>query len=186
MEEEKKRKKGKVFISILLSSLLAATLSFFIERNAVITKKSTISRHFKQFALTEFNEDVNIVLEKEVGEQYLILYTHRDRNKEKEIGLVRYKKMKLIPLYEFEQYYQPQESSLGTDSLNNYQFIVYGNREELDADYFTYRKNIEFKHVSLTAKDFFIHIETFEDMFLVPRVNFYSKDSGIVASTRAK
>jgi hypothetical protein len=186
MEKEKKKPTGKIFFSILLSSLLATGISFFFEKVDIITKKSRIGEHFQHISQNEFNEDINIVLEKEAGEYYFLLCTKHTKGEENEIRLVRYKKMDFLPLYEFEQYYNPVQSSVGSDHLNNSQFIVYGNREKLGADYFTYRKNIKFKRVSLPVEDFFIHIETNEDAFLVPRVNFYSEDRGIVASTIAK
>ena len=186
MEEEKKIRKGRVFISILLSSILATTFTLFIEKSDMITTKSRISEHFKQSEYTSSYDDLHVVLKKEAGGQYLLLYTYSIKNKGKEIGLVHYRKMKLLPFYELEQFDDSPQPTVGSSFLNNGQFIVYGNRKELGADYFTYRQNIEFKRVNLPQQDFFIQIETFEDRFFVPRLNFYSKEGKIVASTRAK
>lgn len=186
MDEENKRSKGNVFLSILLSSLLATVFSLYIEKGDAITTKSKISEHFQQLGHTEFNQKVNVVLEKEAGEQYLLLYTYNNQDKIKGIGMARYRKMNLLPLYELEHVNHSPQLSVGTEFLNNHQFIVYGNNEELDADYFTYRKKIEFKKVRLPEMDYFIRIETFENRFLVPGLNFYSNDGEIVASTLAK
>ncbi|MCA1058757.1 hypothetical protein LCL96_07420 [Rossellomorea aquimaris] len=186
MEENKKMRRRRVFISILLSSLLATCITLFVEKGDMITTKSNIIEHFQQSEPMKSYNDLQVVSEKEAGGQYLLLYTYKNKYNEKEIGLVHYRKMKLLPFFELDHFDDTLQATVGTGFLNNGQFIVYGNREELGADYFTYRRNIEFKRVNLREPTFFIQIETFENRFFVPRLNFYSNDGKIVASTRAK
>ncbi|MFI8574277.1 hypothetical protein ACIGEL_01105 [Rossellomorea aquimaris] len=94
--------------------------------------------------------------------------------------------MNVLPLYELKSINDSPQLSAGTDFLHTNQFIVYGDRDEMGADYFTYRENIQFKRLELEENDYFIHIEPYEGMLHVPQVNFYSSDGKIVGSTQAK
>ena len=169
-----------------MSSLIAFAITFYFEKGDSITRKGAFRQHLEQLEFEGTYHDLNVVSEKKAGEQYLLLYTYMNKDREKQIGLALYRKMNVLPLYELYRINDSSQLSVGTEFLPTNQFIIYGDRDEIEADYFTYRENIQFNRIELEANDYFIHIESYAGMLHIPEVNFYSSDGTIVASTQAK
>lgn len=184
--EEKKNTRGRFLLSLSMSSLIAFAITFYFEKGDSITRKGAFRQHLEQLEFGGHYHDLNVVSEKKAGEQYLLLYTYLNNDGEKQIGLAFYRKMNVLPLYELYRINDSPQLSVGTEFLPTNQFIVYGDRDEIEADYFTYRENIQFNRIELEENDYFIHMEPYSGMLLVPQVNFYSSDGTIVASTQAK
>jgi hypothetical protein len=184
--EEKKNTWGRFLLSLSLSSLIAFAITFYFEKGDSITRKGALRQHLEQLEFKDTYHDLKVVSEKEAGEQYLLLYTYMNKEGKRQIGLAFYRKMNVIPLYELYRINDSPHLSVGTEFLHTNQFIVYGDRDEIGADYFTYRANIQFKRIELEENEYFIHIEPYEGMLHVPQVNFYSIDGKIVSSTQAK
>jgi len=184
--EEKKNTRGSFLLSLLVSSLIAFAITLYFEKGDSITRKGAFRQHLEQLEFKGTYHDLKVVSEKEAGQQYLLLYTYMNKDGKNQIGLAIYKKMNVLPLYELNSINDSPQLSAGTDFLHTNQFIVYGDRDEMGADYFTYRENIQFKRLELEENDYFIHIEPYEGMLHVPQVNFYSSDGKIVGSTQAK
>lgn len=184
--EEKKNTWVRFPLSLLVSSLIAFAITFYFEKGDSITRKGAFRQHFEQLEYKDTYQNMKVVSEKEAGEQYLLLYTYLNNDGENKIGLALYRKMNVLPLYELYRINDSPQLSVGTEFLHTNQFIVYGDRDEIGADYFTYREKIHFKRMDIEENDYFIHIEPYAGMLHVPQVNFYSSDGKIVGSTQAK
>ncbi|MGM0851112.1 MAG: hypothetical protein ACQEWI_00615 [Bacillota bacterium] len=182
----KKNTRGRFLLSLSVSSLIAFAVTLYIEKGDSITRKGAFRQHFEQLEYKDTYHNMKVVSEKEAGGQHLLLYTYMNKDGEKQIGLALYRKMNVLPLYELYHFNDSPQLSVGTEFLHTNRFIVYGNRDDIGADYFTYRENIQFKRIKLEENDYFIHIEPYAGMLHVPQVNFYSIDGKIVGSTQAK
>ncbi len=168
----------------MLFFMISYTIVTTFQNGEYITQEKNISAHFEELKETAKKKNVKVVLQNEVGDKYLLLYTFENKYEDQQLGIVHYKKMTLLPLYELERYGHTEQQSVGSDYLNNGQFIVYGDRVKLNADYYTYRKDDRFKRVNLTEERYFIQIQTYQNRhFPVPSINYYKDNGTIVGST---
>ncbi|BCB03755.1 hypothetical protein [Bacillus sp. KH172YL63] len=174
-------KKGLLLILITLTFFLMVVLFYSDERRAKVTKESEISAHLEKVFLNEFNEEIHIKMTKKIDYQYLILYKSKAG-----IGVAQYEKMKKIPLYQLKHIVHSPQHAVGAGSIGENAFFVYGDRESIGADFFSYRRGNESRKVRLLAQNYFLQVEDGGERGHVPLVNYYREDGKIVASTPEK